>query len=146
MIEAVEDEFSLHLTCVCLICSPVDLPIHCFVGTMSLMGATIPGTYSACLACWGWATRFPPACICPRRDENCAHDIRVIGQVGTVKEGLGEFFSARLSKKERKKTLVDELLVADEKFRCAKLERRGGVVSGARTWAWAGRSYQMYRR
>lgn len=45
--------------------------------------------------------------------------------MGTVKEGLGEFFSARLSKKERKKTLVDELLVADEKFRCAKLEGVG---------------------
>lgn len=38
-------------------------------------------------------------------------------QVGTVKEGPGEYFSSRLTKKERKKTLVDELLVADEQFR-----------------------------
>lgn len=50
-------------------------------------------------------------------------------QVGTVKEGLGEFFSARLTKKERKRTLVDEMLVADEKVRCvgvASREGRGG--------------------
>ncbi|CAM9206603.1 unnamed protein product [Ascophyllum nodosum] len=38
-------------------------------------------------------------------------------QVGTVKESAAEFFSSRLTKKERKKTLVDELLVADETFR-----------------------------
>lgn len=42
-------------------------------------------------------------------------------QVGTVKEGPGEYFSARLTNKERKKTLVDELLVADEDFRFVPL-------------------------
>lgn len=49
--------------------------------------------------------------------------IRVFPQVGTVKEGMGEFFSSRLTKKQRKKTLVDELLVADESFRYAYIER-----------------------
>lgn len=39
-------------------------------------------------------------------------------QIGTVKEGPAEYFSSRLTNKERKKTLVDELLVADDAFRC----------------------------
>ncbi len=43
------------------------------------------------------------------------------GQVGTVKEGPAEYFSSRMTNKERKKTLVDELLVADEAFRWATL-------------------------
>lgn len=38
-------------------------------------------------------------------------------QIGTVKEGPSEYFSSRMTNKERKKTLVDELLVADDAFR-----------------------------
>lgn len=35
-------------------------------------------------------------------------------QVGTVIEGPTEFFSSRLTKRERKQTIVDELLADDE--------------------------------
>lgn len=41
-------------------------------------------------------------------------------QIGTVKEGPAEYFSSRMTNKERKKTLVDELLVADDAFRYPK--------------------------
>lgn len=34
-----------------------------------------------------------------------------------MKEGPAEYFSSRMTNKERKKTLVDELLVADDAFR-----------------------------
>jgi hypothetical protein len=37
-------------------------------------------------------------------------------QVGTVIEGPGEYYSSRIPKKDRKKTLVEELL-ADDKFK-----------------------------
>lgn len=37
-------------------------------------------------------------------------------QMGTVVEGATEFFSSRLTRKERKRTIVDELL-ADDKAR-----------------------------
>ena len=37
-------------------------------------------------------------------------------KVGTVIEGPGEFYSARIPKKSRQSTIVDELL-ADDKFR-----------------------------
>lgn len=37
-------------------------------------------------------------------------------QVGTVVEGPGEFYSARIPRKQRKRTIVEELL-ADEKFK-----------------------------
>lgn len=36
-----------------------------------------------------------------------------------MKEGPAEYFSSRMTNKERKKTLVDELLVADDAFRYA---------------------------
>ena len=36
-----------------------------------------------------------------------------------MKEGPAEYFPSRMTNKERKKTLVDELLVADEAFRYA---------------------------
>lgn len=41
--------------------------------------------------------------------------ILTINQVGTVVESAEEFFSNRLTKKERKATLADELL-SDSKF------------------------------
>lgn len=44
-------------------------------------------------------------------------------QIGTVKEGPAEYFSSRMTNKERKKTLVDELLVADDAFRCSAPSR-----------------------
>ncbi|CAM9662805.1 unnamed protein product [Sphacelaria rigidula] len=53
----------------------------------------------------------------PKRFYKASDKVSKFMQVGTVKEGPGEYFSARLTNKERKKTLVDELLVADEKFR-----------------------------
>jgi hypothetical protein len=37
-------------------------------------------------------------------------------QLGTVQEGAGEFYSARMTRAERKGTLVEQLL-ADEQFR-----------------------------
>jgi hypothetical protein len=40
----------------------------------------------------------------------------MILQVGTVIEGPGEYYSSRIPKKDRKKTLVEELL-ADDKFK-----------------------------
>ena len=40
----------------------------------------------------------------------------VLCQVGTVIEGAAEFYSARVPKKLRKRTIVEELL-ADEQFR-----------------------------
>jgi seryl-tRNA synthetase len=43
-------------------------------------------------------------------------------QVGTIVEGPTEFFSSRLTNKERKKTLVDEAL--EEEARSGKLKKR----------------------
>ena len=38
-------------------------------------------------------------------------------QIGTLVEGATEFFSARMTKKERKKTLVEEVLETEDKTR-----------------------------
>lgn len=46
-----------------------------------------------------------------------AGGVCLVRQIGTVKEGPAEYFSSRMTNKERKKTLVDELLVADDAFR-----------------------------
>jgi len=49
-------------------------------------------------------------------DINSSSSKNKIYQVGTVVEGTGEFFSSRLTKKQRKSTLAEELM-ADEKIR-----------------------------
>lgn len=49
-------------------------------------------------------------------DINTSNIGKKIYQVGTVVEGTGEFFSSRLTKKQRKSTLAEELM-ADEKIR-----------------------------
>ncbi|CAM9276139.1 unnamed protein product [Choristocarpus tenellus] len=53
----------------------------------------------------------------PKRFYKSADATSKFVQVGTVKDGPMDRPSGRLTKKQRKQTLVDELLVGDEKFR-----------------------------
>lgn len=56
-------------------------------------------------------------------------------QIGTIIEGPTEFYSARLTKKERKKTLVDEILEAEResgRFKRKYDEIQKGKASGKR--------------
>ncbi|CAM9757396.1 unnamed protein product [Ectocarpus sp. 8 AP-2014] len=67
-------------------------------------------------------------------------------QIGTVKEGPSEYFSSRMTNKERKKTLVDELLVADDAFRAYSKNQYGSIQSRKRAGGKAAYNDQKRKR
>ncbi|KAF2819150.1 Fcf2-domain-containing protein [Ophiobolus disseminans] len=48
------------------------------------------------------------------KKDNSRNDIPEFSQVGTVIEGATEFFSSRLSKKERKQTILEEVIAQEQ--------------------------------
>lgn len=67
------------------------------------------------------------------KKEGSKQEIPEFSQVGTVIEGPTEFFSARLSNKERKRTLVEEVLEgerATQRFKSKYNEIQAAKTSG----------------
>jgi hypothetical protein len=64
---------------------------------------------------------------------NASNSPQTSQQVGTVVEGAAEFYSSRMTKKERKQTIVDEIMGDDtsrpylkKKYREVQMKRQSG--------------------
>jgi hypothetical protein len=71
-----------------------------------------------------------------KKDNKRKNDIPEFSQVGTIIEGPTEFFTARLTNKERKRTLMEEVLSGEKnthRFKAKYNEIQTAKTSGRKT-------------
>lgn len=65
------------------------------------------------------------------KKDNSRNDLPAFSQVGTVIEGATEFYSSRLNKKERKQTILEEVIAQEQDS--GRFKRKYEDISKAKT-------------
>ena len=61
------------------------------------------------------------------KKESSKNDVPAYSQVGTIIEGASEFFSSRLAKKERRKTILEEVIAKEQES--GRFQRKYNEIS-----------------